>query len=81
MKGANIPDAFHNFKQNYIINNIIICYYLYTKGKAILVKTWTGLEGTRKLRLPDFMTIGCQPYAPATFNPQDLLLVLISVGA
>jgi len=61
MKGANIPDAFHNFKQNYIINNIIICYYLYTKGKAILVKTWTGLEGTRKLRLPDFMTIGCQP--------------------
>ena len=23
---------------------------------------------------------GCQPYAPADFNPQEMLLVLISVG-
>jgi len=44
-----------------IIIIIIICYYLYTKGKATLAQAWTGVEGTRNLRLPDFMTIGCQP--------------------
>jgi hypothetical protein len=28
------------------------------KGKALLLQAWTGLEGSRKLRLPDFETIG-----------------------
>jgi len=28
------------------------------KGKAIPLQTWTGLEGSRRLRLPDFKTIG-----------------------
>jgi hypothetical protein len=28
------------------------------KGKAIPFQALTGLEGSRKLRLPDFMTIG-----------------------
>jgi len=27
------------------------------KGKAILLQAWTGPEGSRKLRLPDFKTI------------------------
>jgi hypothetical protein len=45
----------------------------------------TGPEGSRGLRLPDFMTVGtwrwqgCQPYAPATFMHQEIFLVLISV--
>jgi len=30
----------------------------YCKGKAIPLPTWTGPEGSRKLRLPDFKTIG-----------------------
>jgi hypothetical protein len=40
------------------------------KGKAIPLQAWTGLEGSRRLRLPDFKTVGtlmwqgCQPYAP-----------------
>jgi hypothetical protein len=44
------------------------------KGKAIPLQAWTGPEGSRRLRLPDFMTIGiwkwygCQPYAPAAFT-------------
>jgi hypothetical protein len=29
-----------------------------TKGKAIPLQAWTGLEGSRRLRLPDFSTIG-----------------------
>jgi len=35
--------------------------YFYThkgKGKAIPLWAWTGPEGSRKLRLPDFKTIG-----------------------
>jgi len=28
------------------------------KGKAILLQAWTGPEGSRKLRLPDFRTFG-----------------------
>ena len=28
------------------------------KGKAVPVQTWTGPEGSRRLRLPDFMTVG-----------------------
>jgi hypothetical protein len=28
------------------------------KGKAILVQAWTGPEGSRRMRLPDFQTVG-----------------------
>ena len=28
------------------------------KGKAIPLQAWTGPEGYRRLRLPDFKTIG-----------------------
>ena len=28
------------------------------KGKAVPLQAWTGPEGSRRLRLPDFMTIG-----------------------
>ena len=28
------------------------------EGKATPVRTWTGPEGSRRLRLPDFETIG-----------------------
>jgi hypothetical protein len=28
------------------------------KGKAIPLQTWTGPEGYRRLRIPDFKTIG-----------------------
>jgi hypothetical protein len=44
------------------------------KGKAILLQAWTGPEGSRSLRLPDFKPFGtlrwqgCQPYAPAAFT-------------
>jgi len=31
--------------------------YLYKKGKAIPVQVWTGPEGSRRLRLPDFKTV------------------------
>jgi hypothetical protein len=30
----------------------------WVKGKSIPLQTWTGPEGSRRLRLPDFKTIG-----------------------
>jgi hypothetical protein len=45
------------------------------QDKAIPVQPWTGPEGSRRLRLPDFMTVGtwmwsgCQAYTPAAFTP------------
>ena len=48
------------------------------KGKPIAVQAWTGPEGCRRLRLPDFKTIGkwwwqgCKPYAPAAFTPGNI---------
>jgi len=57
------------------------------KGKctAIPLQFWTGSEISRRLRLPDFKTVGiwswkgCQPYVPANFTLQEIFLVLISV--
>jgi hypothetical protein len=46
------------------------------KGKANPLQALTGPEGSRRLRLPDFKTIGtlrwqgCQPCAPAAFTPR-----------
>ena len=76
-----------------ILRNVNVKYCMYDvkgkvkgKGKAIPLKTWTGPEGSRRLRLPDFKTVGtwrwqgCQPYAPAAFtpSPQEIFLVLSS---
>jgi hypothetical protein len=55
------------------------------RGKVIPLQAWTGPEESRRLRLPDFKTIGtwrwygCQPYALTAFIPQEIFLVLISV--
>jgi hypothetical protein len=44
--------------------------------KAIPLQALTGPEGSKRLRLPDFKTVGtwswqgCQPYAPAAFTPR-----------
>jgi hypothetical protein len=61
----------------------------YGKGKAIPLQVLTGSEGSRRLRLPDFKTIGtrrwqgCQPYAPAhpraIVRPEGLCQRKISV--
>jgi hypothetical protein len=57
----------------------------YVKGKANPLQALTGPDASRRLRLPDFKTIGTrrwlgfQLYAPAIFNPQKIFLVLIFV--
>jgi len=55
------------------------------KGTTIPIQAWTGPEGSRSLRLSDFMTnhtwswLECRPYTPAAFTTQEIFLVLISV--
>ena len=56
----------------------------FSDSKAIALQTWTGPEGSRRLRLSDFKTFGTwrwkgQPYAAAAFTSQEIFLVLISV--
>ena len=47
----------------------------YNHSKAIPLRAWIGPEGSRRLRLPDFKTVGtwrrygCQPYTLSTLTP------------
>ena len=50
---TNAPYSFtHSFIHSFIH---LKCY---TVSKAIPLQAWTGPQGTRRLRLPDFKTIG-----------------------
>ena len=55
-----------------------------SKVKVIHVQAWTGLKGSRKMRLPDFVTAheGGKVVSPTQgppLPPLEILLVLISV--
>jgi hypothetical protein len=51
------------------------------KGKAVPLQAWSGPEGSRKLRFPDYMTAARDGGKVRTgrLYPQKMLLVLISV--
>jgi len=56
------------------------------KGKAVPLEAWSGPDSSRKLRFPDFVTtaqdggkVVSLTHRPP-FSPQEMLLVLISVG-
>jgi len=44
----------------YVVRVGAILAYIYSKGKgkAIPLQAWTGAEGSKRLRLSDFKTIG-----------------------
>jgi hypothetical protein len=54
------------------------------KGKAFPLQAWSGTEGSRKLRFPDFMTAAQDggevvSLTHRSLYPQEIHLVLISV--
>jgi len=58
----------------------------YDNKKAVPLQAWSGPEGSRNLRFPDFMptaqdggkVVSLMHWPP--LPPQEMLLVLISVG-
>jgi hypothetical protein len=49
----------HTHTHAYTNTNVHIFTHIHVhKGKAISLQTWTGPEGSRRLRLPDFKTVG-----------------------
>jgi hypothetical protein len=54
------------------------------KGKAVPLQAWSGPEGSRKLRFPDYMTTAQNDGRVVSLThrpplPPEMLLVLISV--
>ena len=54
------------------------------KGKAVSLQAWTGPQGSRKLRFPDYMTTAqdcgrLSVLRTGRLYPQEILLVIISV--
>ena len=53
------------------------------KGKAVPLQAWSGPNGSRKLRFPDFMTAQdggrLSALRTGSLYPQEILLVFISV--
>ena len=60
---GNIVSGFKKGKGISIVPEHLLCTleglcYIRLKGKAVPLQAWTGPEGSRRLRLPDFKTAG-----------------------
>jgi hypothetical protein len=63
--------------------NISVVFHTESKkAKAVPLQVWSGPDGSRKLRFPDYMTTaqdGGKVVSLMHLYPQEMLLVLISV--
>jgi hypothetical protein len=82
-KSLLLPQNRQNLRN--ILNIVPLTIFTYVKGKAIPLQACTGPEGSRRLRLPDFKTIGTWRWLRMSdlrtgpLYPQEIFLVLISV--
>ena len=72
----------HTPRVTAFLNNRIATHI--RKGQAVPLRPWSGPEGSRKLRLPDFVTTAqnggrLSALRTGRLYPQEILLVLISV--
>jgi hypothetical protein len=60
---------------------IMCCMQVKVKGKAVPLQAWSGREGSRKLRFPDYVTMAQDggKVVSLMHRPIFMLLVLISV--
>jgi hypothetical protein len=53
-----IGNDIENSRKKWVCMEFVTDISQTVKGKAIPVHPWTGPEGSRRLRLPDFKTVG-----------------------
>jgi hypothetical protein len=78
------PNNFYTFCNKLLCSDRYFIIYV-KKGKAVPLQAWSGPEGFRKLRFPDFLTTaqdGVRVVSPTHRPPlpPERLLVLISLG-
>ena len=77
--------SIRKFKQLTLHTVEVSVYCKIVGQKSNHVQTYASQEGSRRMRLPDFKTVGirrwkgCQTNEPAAFKPQAIFLELISV--
>ncbi len=58
MNELNTHEDFSSQKTYTETSAVVRVKHRHNKGKAIPLQAWTGPEGSRRLRFPDFMTVG-----------------------